>query len=39
VHLKTFLTLVLTNAEALKLLGDLALVGRDLFTHGAAKVA
>ena len=39
VHLKTLLTLVLTNAEARKLLGDLAIIGRDLFARGAVKAA
>lgn len=38
-HLKTLLTLVLTNAEARKLLGDLAVIGRDLFARGAVKAA
>ncbi|EJD07781.1 uncharacterized protein FOMMEDRAFT_16402 [Fomitiporia mediterranea MF3/22] len=38
-HLRTLLTLVLTNAETRKLLGDFALIGRDLFARGAVKAA
>lgn len=38
-HLRTLLTLVLTNSEARKLLGDFSLIGRDLFATGAAKAA
>lgn len=38
-HLRTLFTLVLTNSEARKLLADFAYIGRDLFAHGAAKVA
>lgn len=38
-HLRTLLTLVLTNSEARKLLADFAYIGRDLFAHGAAKAA
>jgi len=38
-HLRTLLHLVLTNGEARKLLSDMALIGRDLFAHGAAKAA
>ena len=38
-HLRTLLTLVLTNAEARKLLADFALIGRDLFATGAVKAA
>ncbi|KAG8905215.1 hypothetical protein FRB99_000484 [Tulasnella sp. 403] len=38
-HLRTLLTLVLTNSEARKLLSDVSLIGRDLFARGAMKVA
>lgn len=38
-HLRTLLTLVLTNAEARKLLADFAVIGRDLFATGAVKAA
>lgn len=38
-HLRTLLTLVLTNAETRKLLADFALIGRDLFATGAIKAA
>lgn len=38
-HLRTLLNLVLTNSEARKLLGDFAVIGRDLFAQGAAKAA
>ncbi|KAL5532100.1 hypothetical protein ACEPAF_5664 [Sanghuangporus sanghuang] len=38
-HLRTLLTLIFTNAETRKLLGDFALIGRDLFARGAAKAA
>lgn len=38
-HLRTLLTLFLTNSEARKLLNDIGLVARDLFATGAAKVA
>ncbi|KAI5117290.1 hypothetical protein M0805_006812 [Coniferiporia weirii] len=38
-HLRTLFTLVLTNAETRKLLGDFALIGRDLFAIGAEKAA
>lgn len=31
--------LILTNSEARKLLSDVSLIGRDLFTRGAAKAA
>ncbi|KZO93654.1 hypothetical protein CALVIDRAFT_539829 [Calocera viscosa TUFC12733] len=39
VHLRTLLTLFLTNAEFRKLLSDIGLIGRDMFATGAAKVA
>ncbi|KAH8111325.1 hypothetical protein DFH11DRAFT_1794541 [Phellopilus nigrolimitatus] len=38
-HLRTLLTLVLTNAETRKLLADFAHIGRDLFATGAVKAA
>lgn len=38
-HLRTLLTLVLTNSEARKLFSDFAIIGRDMFATGAAKVA
>ncbi|KAJ7061465.1 hypothetical protein C8F01DRAFT_1369002 [Mycena amicta] len=38
-HLRTLLSLVLTNAEMRKLLADLGTVGRDLFAKGASKAA
>ncbi|CAE6364948.1 unnamed protein product [Rhizoctonia solani] len=36
-HLRTLLTLFATNSEARKLLSDFGLIGRDLFTRGAAR--
>ncbi|KAL1744429.1 hypothetical protein HDZ31DRAFT_38713 [Schizophyllum fasciatum] len=38
-HLRTLITLVLTNAEARKLLSDFGLIGRDLLARGASKAA
>jgi hypothetical protein len=38
-HLRTLLTLVLTNSEARKLLSDFSLIGRDLLAKGASKAA
>lgn len=38
-HLRTLLTLVLTNAEVRKLAADFAVVGRDLLARGAVKAA
>ncbi|EJT98618.1 hypothetical protein DACRYDRAFT_96400 [Dacryopinax primogenitus] len=39
VHLRTLLTLFLTNSEFRKLLNDVGLIGRDMFATGAAKIA
>ncbi|KAF8890527.1 hypothetical protein CPB84DRAFT_1816344 [Gymnopilus junonius] len=38
-HLRTLLTLILTNSEVRKLLSDFSLIGRDLLSKGAVKVA
>ncbi|KAF7324755.1 hypothetical protein MKEN_00517300 [Mycena kentingensis (nom. inval.)] len=38
-HLRTLLSLVLTNAEMRKLLADFGTVGRDLLSRGAAKAS
>jgi len=38
-HLRTLLSLVLTNSEARKLLSDFSTIGRDLLAKGAAKAA
>ncbi|KAF8301114.1 hypothetical protein DL93DRAFT_2122133 [Clavulina sp. PMI_390] len=38
-HLRTLMRLILTNAEARKLLSDASLIGRDLFARGAVKAA
>ncbi|KAJ7490866.1 hypothetical protein FB451DRAFT_1513957 [Mycena latifolia] len=38
-HLRTLLSIVLTNAEMRKLLTDAGTVGRDLLSKGAAKAA
>ncbi|KAF7791135.1 hypothetical protein EIP86_002146 [Pleurotus ostreatoroseus] len=38
-HLRTLLSLILTNAEVRKLLTDFSVIGRDLFARGAMKVA
>lgn len=38
-HLRTLLSLILTNAEVRKLLSDFSVIGRDLFARGAMKAA
>ncbi|OBZ77928.1 hypothetical protein A0H81_01631 [Grifola frondosa] len=38
-HLRTLLSLVLTNAEVRKLLADFSVIGRDLLARGASKLA
>ena len=38
-HLRTLLSLILTNSEARKLFADLAIIGRDLLATGAIKAA
>ncbi|RDX46088.1 hypothetical protein OH76DRAFT_1407219 [Lentinus brumalis] len=38
-HLRTLLSLVLTNAEVRKLLGDFSVIGRDILARGASKIA
>ena len=38
-HLRTILSLVLTNSEVRKLLSDFSLIGRDLLARGASKAA
>ncbi|PPQ71059.1 hypothetical protein CVT26_011461 [Gymnopilus dilepis] len=38
-HLRTLLTLVLTNSEVRKLLSDFSLIGRDLLSRTAVKAA
>jgi hypothetical protein len=38
-HLRTLITLFITNSEARKLVSDLGTIGRDVFASGAAKVA
>jgi len=38
-HIRTLLTLLLTNSEARKLISDSSIVGRDLLARGAAKAA
>jgi hypothetical protein len=38
-HLRTLLSLVLTNSEVRKLLSDFTLIGRDLLAKGASKAA
>ncbi|KZT00359.1 uncharacterized protein LAESUDRAFT_732384 [Laetiporus sulphureus 93-53] len=38
-HLRTLLSLILTNAEVRKLLADFSVIGRDLLARGAGKVA
>jgi len=38
-HLRTLLTLVLTNSEVRKLLSDFSLIGRDLLAKGASKAS
>ncbi|KAL7411844.1 hypothetical protein BDY24DRAFT_395037 [Mrakia frigida] len=39
VHLRTLITLILTNSEARKVISDLGIIGRDLFATAAVKVA
>jgi hypothetical protein len=38
-HLRTLLSLVLTNSEVRKLLSDFSVIGRDLLSRGAVKAA
>jgi hypothetical protein len=38
-HLRTVLNLILTNSEVRKLLSDFSVIGRDLLSRGASKVA
>ncbi|KAF8122468.1 hypothetical protein EV363DRAFT_1274680 [Boletus edulis] len=38
-HLRTLLSLILTNSEVRKLLSDFSLIGRDLLARGATKAA
>jgi hypothetical protein len=38
-HLRTLLTLILTNSEVRKLFSDLSLIGRDLLAQGLAKAS
>ncbi|KAG6334324.1 hypothetical protein ID866_4769 [Astraeus odoratus] len=38
-HLRTVLTLILTNSEVRKLLSDFSVIGRDLLAKGTAKAA
>ena len=38
-HLRTLLSLLLTNSEARKLVSDFSLIGRDLLAKGASKAA
>jgi hypothetical protein len=38
-HLRTILSLILTNSEVRKLLSDFSLIGRDLLARGASKAA
>ncbi|KAG2024158.1 hypothetical protein CC2G_001738 [Coprinopsis cinerea AmutBmut pab1-1] len=38
-HLRTLVTLVLTNSEVRKLLSDFSIIGRDLLAIGASKAA
>jgi len=38
-HLRTLLSLILTNAEVRKLLSDFSVIGRDLLARGAGKIA
>ncbi|TEB21020.1 hypothetical protein FA13DRAFT_1643942 [Coprinellus micaceus] len=38
-HLRTLLTLVLTNSEVRKLLSDFSVIGRDLLSIGASKAS
>jgi len=38
-HLRTLVTLFITNSEARKIISDLGTIGRDVFASGAVKVA
>jgi len=38
-HLRSLLNLILTNSEVRKLLSDFSVIGRDLLSRGASKVA
>ena len=38
-HLRTILSLILTNSEVRKLLSDFSLIGRDLLARGASEAA
>lgn len=38
-HLRTLLSLILTNSEVRKLLSDVSVIGRDLLARGASKAA
>jgi hypothetical protein len=38
-HLRTLVTLFITNSEARKIISDLGVIGRDVFASGAVKVA
>lgn len=38
-HLRTLLSLILTNSEVRKLLSDFSVIGRDLLAKGASKAA
>lgn len=38
-HLRTVLSLILTNSEVRKLLSDFSIIGRDLLAKGAEKAA
>ncbi|TFY64828.1 hypothetical protein EVJ58_g2365 [Rhodofomes roseus] len=38
-HLRTLLSLVMTNAEVRKLVADFSVIGRDLLARGAGKLA
>ncbi|GBE81549.1 hypothetical protein SCP_0312780 [Sparassis crispa] len=38
-HLRTLLSLVLTNSEVRKLISDFAVIGRNLLARGAVKIA
>ncbi|KAG2135159.1 hypothetical protein DEU56DRAFT_401150 [Suillus clintonianus] len=38
-HLRTILSLILTNSEVRKLLSDFSVIGRDLLAKGASKLA
>ncbi|KAH7919183.1 hypothetical protein BV22DRAFT_1108163 [Leucogyrophana mollusca] len=38
-HLRTILSLVMTNSEVRKLLSDFSIIGRDLLAKGASKAA